>query len=133
MRKQGLRWFGHVEKMDDERTPVKAKKSVDDGSKKDRPKKRWKEVVEKDMLARGLRTDIPDRSFWRLGGKKRLTPAHWENKPDSWRIKIFLTLLKQMDNDDMITDVRFCNKIDPKHKKILEKRGRQYVKKGIEI
>ena len=33
-----LRRFGHVERMDNERTPVKAKNFVVDGSKKGRPK-----------------------------------------------------------------------------------------------
>ena len=62
MREQRLRWFGLVERMDDERSPVKAKSIVVDGSKKGRPKKRWKEVVEKDMLVAGfIRTDVQDR------------------------------------------------------------------------
>ena len=33
MREQRLRWFGHVERMDDERTTIKAKKFVTNGSK----------------------------------------------------------------------------------------------------
>ena len=50
MKEQRLRWFGHVKKMDDERTPVKAQDFIVDGSKKGRPKNRWKVVVEKNML-----------------------------------------------------------------------------------
>ena len=53
MREHRLRWFGHVEKMNDERTPVKAKNFVVDCSKKGRLKKRWKEIAEKDMLITG--------------------------------------------------------------------------------
>ena len=34
-----LRWFGHVEKMDNKRIPVKTKNSAVGGSKKGRPKK----------------------------------------------------------------------------------------------
>ena len=34
-------------------------------------------------------TDAEERSFWRLGCKNRLTPADWENKPGSRRMKIF--------------------------------------------
>ena len=39
LKKQRLRWFGLIEKMDDERAPVKAKSFVVDGSKRSRPKK----------------------------------------------------------------------------------------------
>ena len=40
MKEQKLRWFGHVEKMDGEKTPVKAKKFIVDDSEKGRHKKR---------------------------------------------------------------------------------------------
>ena len=43
-----------MESMFNEKTSLKAKSFVVDGSKKGRPKKRWKEVVEKDMLVRGF-------------------------------------------------------------------------------
>ena len=72
-REHTLKWFGHVERMDDERTPVKAKHFEVDCLKKGTPKKSWKEVVEKDMLVTGLRTDGQGRSFWRLDCKNRLT------------------------------------------------------------
>ena len=46
------------------------------GKKKGRPKKRWKEVLECDMTARGLqRLDAQDCERWRLGCKNQLTPA----------------------------------------------------------
>ena len=58
------------EKNGDEKAPVKAKKFVVEGSKKDQPKKRWKEMIEKDMLERGLKsTDAQDCSLWRLAAK----------------------------------------------------------------
>ena len=67
------------------------KNFVVDGSKKGRPKKRWKEVVEKNMLITGLkRTDAQKRSLWRLGCKNRFTPARRKNKPDSKKMKIFI-------------------------------------------
>ena len=69
LREQMLRWLEHMEKIDDERAPVKAKMFAVNGSKKGRPKKRWKETVEKDMLARGLRSNTQDHAMWRLGCK----------------------------------------------------------------
>ena len=71
-----LRWLGHVERMDEERGPVKALLLVVDGTKKGRQKKRSKEVLERDMSARGLQwLDAQDRERWRLGCKNQLIPA----------------------------------------------------------
>ena len=65
-----LRWLGHVERMDEERDPVKVLLLKVDGTKKGRPKKRWREVLECDMTARGLqRLDAQDRERWRLAAK----------------------------------------------------------------
>ena len=76
LREKRLRWLGHVERMDEERGPVKALLLEVDGTKKGRPKKRWKEVLECDMTATGLqRLDAQDRERWRLGCKNQLTPA----------------------------------------------------------
>ena len=70
LREQRLRWFEHMEKIDDERAPVKAKTFVVNGSKRGRPKKRWKKTIEKDKLARGLkRKDAQDHAMRRLGCK----------------------------------------------------------------
>ena len=76
LREKRLRWLRHVERMDEERGPVKALLLEVNGTKKGRPKKRWKEVVECDMTARGLqRLDAQDRERWRLGCKNQLPPA----------------------------------------------------------
>ena len=76
LREKRLQWLGHVERMNEERGPVKALLLEVDGTKKGRPKKRWKEVLECDMTARGLqRLDAQDRERWRLGCKNQLTPA----------------------------------------------------------
>ena len=77
LREKKLRWLlGHVERMDEERGPVKALLLKVDGTKKGRPKKRWREVLECGMTARGLqRLDAPDRERWQLGCKNQLTPA----------------------------------------------------------
>ena len=44
----------HIEKLDDEIASVKTKNFEVYGSKKSRTKKRWEEVIKKDMLTRGL-------------------------------------------------------------------------------
>ena len=76
LREKRLRWLGHVERMDGERGPVKALLLAVDGTKKGRLKKRWKEVLECDMTARGLqRLDAQNRERWRLGCQSQLTPA----------------------------------------------------------
>ena len=91
LREQRLRWFGHMDRMDDEKNPVKAKHFLGDGIKKGRPKKRWKKVVEKDMLATSLtRTDVQNHSFWRLSCENRLISARRENKLGSRRVKILI-------------------------------------------
>ena len=54
LREKRLRWLEHMERMDEERGPVKALLLEVDGTKKGQPKKRWKEVLECDMTARGL-------------------------------------------------------------------------------
>ena len=42
--------------------------------------KKLKEVVEKDMIVRGLkRTGGQNHLLWRLGFKNRLSPACWDN------------------------------------------------------
>ena len=51
LREKRLRWLEHEERMDEERGPVKALLLEVDGTKKIRPKKRWKEVLECDMTA----------------------------------------------------------------------------------
>ena len=53
LREKRLRWLGHVERMDEEKGPVKALLLEVHGTKKGRPKKRWKEVLKCDMTARG--------------------------------------------------------------------------------
>ena len=76
LREKRLRWLGHVERMDEERGPAKTLLLEVDGTKKGRPKKRWKEVLERDMTARGLqRLEAQDRERWQIGCKNQLTPA----------------------------------------------------------
>ena len=50
LRKQRLRWLGHVRRMDDSRTPKKTLFCTMPGSRpKGRPKQRWSDVVRKDL------------------------------------------------------------------------------------
>ena len=67
MRRNRLRWFGHVERRD-ELCWIKRIETlqVDGDGVKGRPKKRWREVLKEDMREKGLcREDAWDRSRWR--------------------------------------------------------------------
>ena len=100
LRKKRLRWFGHVERMGNERAPVKAKNFVVEDSKNGQPKKRWKKVVEKHMLMRGLiRTDAQDRFLWRFGCKNRLTLLARQTNWVPGGQKDLPALLEQMNDD----------------------------------
>ena len=58
------------------RIPVKELHLEVDRTKKEGPRKRWKKVLECDVIARGLqKLDAQDRERWRLGCKNRMTPA----------------------------------------------------------
>ena len=102
LREKRLRWLGHVERMDEERGPVKALLLVVDGTKKGRPKKRWKKVLECGMTARGLqRLDAQDCERWRLGCKNQLIPAILHARNLCWAPEIEgSTFLEQNDDDD---------------------------------
>ena len=81
--------------MNDERA-VKAKNFAVDGSKKGRLKKRWKEAIEKKMLARGSKkSNAQDRAVWRLGCKNKSNRI-------SFIRSLFSALLQQTDDDDWI-------------------------------
>ena len=64
-----LRWFGHVLRKDPEDWVRKCMDYEADGKRPvGRPVKTWKDLAEKDMLARGLvREDAMDRVRWRAG------------------------------------------------------------------
>ena len=99
LREKRLRWFRHVERMDEERDPVKALLLEVDGTKKERPKKRWKEVLERDMTAGGLqRLDAQDRERWRLGCKNQLTPACGKL---CWAPEIEESIFLEQNDDDI--------------------------------
>ena len=72
-------WYGHMERMDKQRVPVKAKNFVVDCLKKGSRKKRMKEVAEKHMLFPGFKTlkgtDARNRFVLKLCCKIRLILA----------------------------------------------------------
>ena len=67
MRRNRLRWFGHIESRD-ELCWIKRIETlqVDGDGVKGRPRKRWREVLKEDMRKKWLcREDACDRSRWR--------------------------------------------------------------------
>ena len=76
LRKQRLRCLGRVERLNEERGLVKELHLKVYWTKKGRPKKKRKEMLKCDMIARGLqRLDAQDHERWQLGSKNRLTHA----------------------------------------------------------
>jgi len=74
LREQRLRWFGHMVRMDCKRPQSVAINFKTDCSKKGRPKKSWKEIIDVVMKVKGLkRLDAMDRTHWKLRCRNRLT------------------------------------------------------------
>ena len=71
-RANGVRWYGHVLRKDDEHVLRKALEfEVDVRRRRGRPKKMWQKQVEKDSGLAGLRKeDAQDRKRWREGVKR---------------------------------------------------------------
>jgi hypothetical protein len=68
MRGHRLRWFGHVERMEQSKLTRRVRDTVIEGDKKrGRPKKTWNETVKEDLKKKGLRVedDTQDRTTWR--------------------------------------------------------------------
>ena len=75
--------------MNDKEDPVRAKNLV-----VNRPKKKWKEIVEKDILARSLKiTSAQNRSLLTFVYENRLSPR-------SQGKNIFRRMKERMDGDD---------------------------------
>ena len=64
-----LRWLGHVQRMEDERVPLKLLRTNPDGNRRPgRPRTRWKDSVESDLKTLGVsdwRTLARNRTDWR--------------------------------------------------------------------
>ena len=70
LRKRRLRWFGHVERREGEWVKKCMEIKVTGKVGRGRPKRTWREVIEKDMSVVGLRRqDAMDRVKWRQGLK----------------------------------------------------------------
>jgi len=68
MRRNRLRWFGHVERKNEEDWVKRCTGlQVSGMRRKGRPRKTWAKVVEEDMEELGLdREDAQDRAFWKI-------------------------------------------------------------------
>ena len=71
LRKARMRWFGHVERMGDERQVKRIMNAVMEGRRpRGRPRTRWKDVLQRDLDTSGLsieeaRLECLDRDRWR--------------------------------------------------------------------
>ena len=76
---QRISWLGHLERMEEDRVPKKIFTQELEGTRRrERPRKRWKEEVERDLQALGVRRWkelVEDRKKWkdivrqRVGGR----------------------------------------------------------------
>ena len=59
---QRISWLGHLERMEEDRMPKKIFPQELEGTRRGRPRKGWKEEVERDLQLLGVRR-------WRVGGR----------------------------------------------------------------
>ena len=66
---QRISWLGHLEKMEEDRMPKKIlTPELEWTRRRDRPRKRWKEEVERDLQVLGVRRWrelVADRQKWK--------------------------------------------------------------------
>jgi len=68
MKKEKERWLGHLERMEEDRMPKKIFTEELEGTRRrGRPRKRWKEQVERDLQMLGVRR----WSWWQIGKNGR--------------------------------------------------------------
>jgi len=64
-----ISWLGHLERMEDDRVPKKIfTQELEETRRKGRPRKRWKEEVERDLQVLGVRRWrelVADRNKWK--------------------------------------------------------------------
>ena len=74
---QRISWLGHLQRMEDDRMPKKIFTQEVEGTRKGRPRKGWKEEVERDLQVLGVRRWrelVADRKKWK--GIVRQAKAH---------------------------------------------------------
>jgi len=74
---QRISWLGHLERMEEDRLPKKIFTQELEGTRRGRPKKRWKEEAERDLQVLGVRRWrelVADRKKWK--DIVRQTKAH---------------------------------------------------------
>ena len=69
MQHRRLRWYGHVERMQDDNWVKRCRSIAVEGKRtRGRPRKTWEQVVAADMMEKSLnRTIAQDRVAWRKG------------------------------------------------------------------
>ena len=72
MRRSRLRWFGHVERKDDQQWVKKCMDfKVDGSASRSRPRKSWLECMNDDLQKYGLKKEMAhNRTVWRSGTSK---------------------------------------------------------------
>ncbi|XP_030752875.1 uncharacterized protein LOC115879950 [Sitophilus oryzae] len=68
-----LRWYGHVQRMEENRIPKKILNWTPQGkSKRGRPRRSWREGIDGDIRTRGIDENLwTDRDQWRLEIRRR--------------------------------------------------------------
>ena len=65
---QRISWLGHLVRMEEDRMPRKIFAQELEGTRRGRPRKRWKEEVERDLQVLGVRRWrelVADRKKWK--------------------------------------------------------------------
>ena len=71
-----LRWFGHIQRMQDECWPKKVLNHVVEGKYKGRPKKRWLDNIKADMTSINIDENLTaDCAAWRRAIKRGRRPT----------------------------------------------------------
>ena len=68
IKRQRISWLGHLERMEEDRMPKKIFNQELEGMRRGRPRKRWKEEVERDLQVPGerrWRELVADRKKWK--------------------------------------------------------------------
>ena len=66
MRQRRLRWFGHIERRENNSWLKKVQNLAVDGHRHGRPRKTWEHVIMEDLRVKGLRRKVAqNRAEWR--------------------------------------------------------------------